>query len=260
MERPFVNNVDKFLSEFIKSMGGALVSEVLPIEPGFKNCDYYFEAENVLAELKCLEKDIFSDEDYERNERLIDKWLTKGIIKKIDLVPLLLKRKEVPQECLMEVLNLCRRTYETAIEKAHKQLKQTNEKLGNEKTQKVLFICNDGNYFLDDEKAYRLICTILAIRQEWNIDCFVLFTINQVSRVPGSDLDFSFWAPCYGDKAPDDLQSFINRLGTAFNEYYNKKFNIVETIHCKFDDVDSGLKAIGEQKHIPKNIIYKENS
>src|ERR1700752_622499 len=168
MERPFVSNVEEFVNDFIKSVGGELVGDKIKLEDSVKNCDYFFEKENVLAELKCFEKDMFSEEDSERNERLIDKWLNEGLINKTDFIQMFLGKKHLPQECMMELLMLWRRYYETAIKKAHKQVTSTNKLLGNSSTKKVLFLCNDGNYFLSDVHAFRTISLLLAMNQEWD--------------------------------------------------------------------------------------------
>ena len=256
MERPFVSNVEEFINGFIKAASGSLVIDRVSGKPAFKNCDYFFEKENVLIELKCLEKDIFSDTDYERNERLYDKWLSNGILKKVDLIPIMLGRKDVPKECLVEIVALCRRTFESCIEKASEQLNATKKEIGNDRTWKVLFICNDGNYFLDDLKTWGLISTILGIRTEWEIDCCVLFTVNQASRSPESDLDITFWAPSYRSEEPDGLESFINKIGEELFTYYNTKFGITDSRHTKYPSVDEGLEAIKKQKHIPNEVIY----
>lgn len=259
MERPFVKNVEEFLNEFIKSADGELVSEKIELQDGVLNCDYFFEKENILAELKCFEKDMFSEEDSERNERLIDKWLNEGFINKSDFIQMFMGKKHLPSECMMELLMLCRRYYETAIKKAHKQVVSTNKLLGNSSTKKVLFLCNDGNYFLSDVHALRTISLILAMNKAWDFDCCVLFTVNQVSRISDNDLDYSFWAPVYKEEESNDgLQEFINDLGEKLHHFYNNKFGITETEHNIYPDKAEGLEAMSKQKHIPKEIIYKK--
>lgn len=214
--------------------------------------------ENILIELKCLEKDLFSDKDYERNERLLDKWMTDGIIRKVDIIPIMLGKKQLPTECSDELLQLCRNTFQTIIKKANRQLRETKKKIGNTKTENVLLICNDGNYFLSDIAMYEVMNHVLASIPELEIDCFVLFTVNQTSRVPDNDIDWSFWAPSYNTKATDQLNAFINDFGKYFYDFYNSKFGLVNSEHIEYDNVNTGLEAIKKQKHIPKEIIYKK--
>jgi hypothetical protein len=258
MERPFVNDIEAFITEFVKSIGGKTVIETVDKQPDFNNADFIFEKENILIELKCLEKDLFSDKDFERNERLIDKWLSEGKLRKVDMIPMMLGKKQLPKECQMELLLLCRNTLQTIIKKGNRQLRETRKQIGNEKTEKVLFICNDGNYFLSDILAFDLINHIHALLPESEIDCFVLFTVNQTSRIPNSEIDWSCWMPAYGSKASDNLCSFINDFGKRFHEFYNFKFNITNSEHRVYNDPTTGYEAIREHKHIPKEIIYKK--
>ena len=258
MERPFVKNVEEFFTEFVKSMEGKTVIDKIGKQPAFANADYVFEKENILIELKCLEKDLFSEKDFDRNERLFDKWLSEGKLKKVDIIPIMLVKKAIPFECLEELLQLCRNTLQTIIKKANRQLRETKKEIGNEKTEKVLLICNDGNYFLSDQQAFDVINHIHASLPELEIDCFVLFTVNQTSRIPNNELDWAFWAPAYNVNASDALCNFINELGKNFHNFYCSKFGITDTEHREFPDPVKGIEAIKEHKHIPKEIIYKK--
>ena len=256
MERPFVKNVEDFLTKFIRSVGGQRVDEVIANAQDFENADYFFPNENIVLELKTLEKDLFSDEDIERNERLIDKWFTDGILNKVDILPILLGRKKLPRACVDEIIKLCSRTFQKIIEKANKQLRETKNKLGNAETQRILMVCNDGNFFLNNQKLHALLCNILGRRKEIEIEGLVYFTVNQASVIPGSDLDWGIWVPAYGDTANDTLHLFVNDLGRKFHDFYCKELNITVTEHREYPGFEEGMKAVEETKYIPKDVIY----
>jgi hypothetical protein len=258
MDRPFVNDIEEFVSRFILTANGQTVVDYLKYTPDFENADFIFKDENVLIELKCLEKDIFSDEDFERNEALLEKWFSEGILNKADIIPVILGRKPIPQECLLEILKLSRRTFQKVIEKANKQLRITKEKIGNVETQKVLMICNDGNYFFDNATLISLLFNIVATRKEIDIDCVIYFTVNQSSRISNSELDWAVWVPAYNDEAREGLGTFINALGGKFNNFCNKELGIEITDHRVFPNLSEGAEAIKEMRYIPKNEIYKK--
>ncbi|GAB3166722.1 hypothetical protein [Telluribacter humicola] len=258
MERPFVNNVEDFITKFVHSTNGQLVSEYLNSTPDFENADYFFKSDNIIIELKCLEKDLFSDEDFERNERLIDRWIEEKLITKSDIIAIFLRKKQIPEKCLQEMFKLARRTFQKVIEKANKQLRETKTKAGNADTKKVLMICNDGNYLFPNALLFSLVCDIISTRKEIDIDCTVYFTVNQVSFIPNSDLDWGLWLPAYGENANEHLHQFINDLGLKFNNFYNDTFGIENTEYRDFPDTEVGINAISEMNYIPKDVIYKQ--
>ncbi len=240
-------------------LGGKRIDEIDSNAQDFMNADYFFQYENIVLELKTLEKDLFSDEDFERNERLLDKWFADGTLNKVDIIPILCGRKGLPQSCLAEIIKLCSRTFQKIIEKANKQLKETKEKLGNEETQRIVMICNDGNFFLDHKNLFGLLCSILDRRKEIEIEGLVYFTVNQSSVIPDNDLDWSIWAPAYGDTATDDLHLFVNELGRKFHEFYCKEFNLPITEHREYPGFEEGVAAIQEMRYIPKEVIYPKS-
>jgi hypothetical protein len=259
-DRPFIENVEDFITEFINSVGGKTVVEKNGGKCDFLNADYIFEKENVIAELKCLEKDIFSDEDFERNERLMEKWFDDGTLRKVDIIPIFLNRKQIPESCLVEIDKLTRRTYQKIIHKANKQLHETKNKLGNEKTMKFLMLCNDGNYFLSHKDILSIACNLLATRKEWNIDCLIYFTVNQGSMFELRDLDRHVWVPFYGfeDEEGNTTQQFVNQLGRDFWKFMNEKFGYEISEHQEIEEFEKGMETTSKLKYIPKDIIFRK--
>src|SRR3712207_2463861 len=50
--------VEPTFDAFVRSVGGRLVSEMLPKSPDFENADYLFSEPKVIAELKQLDNDL----------------------------------------------------------------------------------------------------------------------------------------------------------------------------------------------------------
>lgn len=256
MERPFVKDIEGFVNDFIKSKNGKRVDEILR-DANFANADYYFEDLNIFIELKTLEKDLFSDDDLERNERLLDKWISEKIISKADILAIFLRKKELPEACLQEMYQLARRTFQKIIEKANKQLHQTVEKIGNKDSQKILMLCNDGNYLFPHQLLFTLAFSIIKDRKEIDIDCAVYFTVNQTSRLPNSELEWRIWVPAYDETAHENLHPFVNELGKDFNNYYNQKFQIPVIDNKELSSFESGIEVIEKMTYVPKSHIYK---
>lgn len=258
MERPFVNDIENFMTEFVNSVEGETVMSIVGPSPDFDNADYYFKKENVLIELKCFEKDPFSKGDGDKTVRFMTKWLEKGFIKVEDLFSYTSGNRSLPEECIQDMIQSCRKTFEEAIRKGNRQLRETKNRIGNDKTLKVLLLCNDGNYFLNEAGTFAIINDIFASRKDLEVDCFVLYTINQVSRMPNDDIDWMLWYPSYHISSPDELCAFINWLGVEFNTFYNTKFGITNAASMDHKDRESAEKTLKSQSYIPKSIIYKD--
>lgn len=258
MDRPFENNIEQLITEFIRLAGGKTLIEYLGYEPDFLNADYFFQNENIIIELKCLEKNIFSEiDDKEKNEVLFNTWLNKGLIAKSDIIPIFLNRKDLPFECLNDVLESTRNSFQRILKKANKQLRTTKEKIGNIDTKKFLMICNDGNYFLSHDGILQMIYNILSVRSEMDINCVIYFTVNQAAFIPNSDLDWHLWVPAYDcDEEENDMAEFVNDLGRDFNNFILQRFKIKNSEHIEIPDTKSGINKIKEMQYIPKDVIY----
>lgn len=68
LQRPEPIPVEEFFNEFVLEFGGELVSNLMPQNTNLpRNADYLFRKDLVVCELKCLEKDLFNnDDDVER--------------------------------------------------------------------------------------------------------------------------------------------------------------------------------------------------
>lgn len=261
MERAFIKDVEQFVIQYVRFCGGKTLTEYLggKLNDGIKNADFYFEKEDVIIELKCLQKDIFSDMDFERNEKLIDKWLVNGTLRKVDLIPIMLGRKIIPDICIDEILHLTRNSFQTLLKKANKQLRVSKKEIGNEATKKVLMVCNDGNYFLSHGQIYHLICTLMLDQTNLDIDAFIYFTLNQSSQYDGDERDIHVWLQAYQDMEKDpQLVTFIDQLSKRYYQYCVDTLDIENSELTKIEDPHEGLNMIKKLTYIPKNEIYKE--
>lgn len=98
-------------NEFVVSVGGELIEELLPNNDGRKRADYLFRSPLLIAELKCLEQEI-NMMDYARKlQDRINSWTRRGLIRVYGRVQLDIRR--LPKQCQYEWLEL----YERPIQK-----------------------------------------------------------------------------------------------------------------------------------------------
>ena len=259
LERPKNLDVEKTFNQFVIEQGGKLVVQLLSkIET--LNADYSFETPDVIAELKCFQKDIFgSEDDIERFGLLVSKWVTKGYIKKEDEFKTLLGANELPIECKRELIERATKTIDSVIYKADKQIIETKKILGRPQAYGLLLLANNGNYFFQNAQFLSVICDLMQRKYlNSSIDGFVFFTINQTTRIPGSDLDWNIWIPSYrGDSDDMTLSNFVDTLGYQFQNVFLPKVTGVQLSERITGSIKDNSEKIREMEYIPKRIIYK---
>lgn len=246
--------VESFFNDFVKDFGGELVSEIIGHSTTFKNADYLFRKENVIAELKCLKKNLFEDKEYSyKFNQLTSRWIDKGLINGSQLLQWLFGREILPQKCYKDIIKLAKPQIERALHKANKQIKETKEYFNLKDAKGLVLIANDGNYAFENKHFFLLICEILQMPQFKNsvIDGYVYFTVNMTARIPDNKLDLSIWAPLYREEKTM-LTDFVNDLGDKFCKYHLNFIGEPLDNHTKHENPDTMFKM----KSIPKN-YYK---
>lgn len=261
LKRPDNVNVEDFFSEYVEYFGGQVVSKTDLNLVDRPNADYLFKKENIVAELKCFQKDLFNnEEDIPRIFNFLNSWVEKKLIKQGDKIKIILGSKKLPQECYADLLNACTKTIDRAIHKANKQIQESKRTFSIPNAKGLLLLCNDGNYFVQNDVFIGLIANLMARKyMDSDIDGFVYFTLNQVAKMPNSKLDWHLWVPSYRNEKDNQLGNFVNELGYKFqNDYYTMKTGIKPSDKFISDDFEAGIDAVKSMKHIPKEIIYKK--
>ena len=258
--RPNPVDVEQSFNQFVIKIGGQLVTSRVSNQIVTDNADYCFENPSVIAELKCFQKDLFNnDEDILRLFSYFEKWKAKKLINEGDEFKLILGAKKLPNECWPDLLASASKTIERAIHKGNKQIRETKLFLNKPDAKGLLLLCNDGNYFIKNNMYLSLICDILLRKyHESEIDGFVYFTYNQTSRIPESELDWQLWFPGYRDSEDKILSTFVNQMGSKFNDYFAESTGIPTTTHKKIDSLVQAKDIIDKMKYIPKEIIYNK--
>jgi len=258
LRRPLPINVEETMNQFVQYLEGALITDIVKDISGL-NADYYFDRQDVIAELKCFKKDLFSNEDdKDRLSELIEVWIKKDFLKHDELPEILIGKKSLPKECSDELIKAAAKTIERAIHKAIKQIKHTRILLNKPNSKGLIFLVNDGNYFLSHSHFIGLTASIISRKfSKEPFDAFIYLTINQVAAFSENDLDRQIWVPCYITDDTDNLGDFIDESGNKFfQEFMPSVTGIYPTEHIKIKDFEEGMKTLEKLKHIPKDIAF----
>lgn len=261
LSRPENVNVEDFFNEYVEYFGGQVVSKNEQNLIDRPNADYLFKNENVVAELKCFQKDLFNtEEDIPRFFSFLNKWEERKLIEQGDKIKIICGTKQLPQECYFDLLNACTKTIDRALHKANKQIQESKRTFSIPNAKGLVLLCNDGNYFVQNDIFIGLIANLMSRKYlESDIDGFVYFTLNQVSTIPNSQLDWHLWIPSYRDENDEDFGNFVNELGYKFqNDFYTLKTGIKPSDKIIIDDFEKGINTAKSMKHIPKDIIFKK--
>ncbi len=242
MQEPPQLHIESSFNEFVKEFDGELVSELLPPNPSFENADYLFKKDNVVAELKCLEKDILDGTDFNAKvNALYDGWVRKGLVRQRWGI-FELNTANLPLQCQREVHGLLKTPIQRTIEKANRQIKETKKYFDLPDAAGLLLLANDGMYSLESAHIIDIACKILADKYS-AIDGLVYLTVNMRAMKPGYERDVNLWVPKYRDYKESFIK-MVDRMAEAWGQFYAKKIGQDVPIHVLESDDQITLDSV----------------
>lgn len=224
--------IEPLLNEFVTSVGGELVSELIPSSPDFRNADYLFRSHRVVAELKSLREDFALPEKLsDKHLELWKKWATEGDVKFRHIF----RTNELPKEKRRQLTRLYSEPIRRVLKKANRQLRTTAHKLGIAEPTNLLLIANDGLYSLEANLVIGIIAQLLE-REFSSIHGFVYFTVNRYVELPIDNFAHHLWIPLYSETAHDDLVDFVDDLGVKWFDFLGEKIGGWENPLIQTDD------------------------
>lgn len=237
----------------VRHCGGICLDDILPPDPGFKNADFYFEAENVVGELKCIEKDPLADPAFE--EKLIrvhSNWVAQGLIQPPQNGRLIFDTRILPERCSLDLLALLKRKLEDSyVRGANKQIKATRARLGKPDAKGLLFLANEGNPLFSPSVMSNLLHHSFR-RYHSAINQVIMFSGSLLADVPGVENSAFFWANgVIEGREPLDCQ-LLAKLSSTWGEYLAKTHGVdrrysfdAESTPCEMVD---GIK-LNKKRH-----------
>jgi hypothetical protein len=214
--------IEKTFDDFITSMGGQKVSNLLGNNLNFSNADYIFISKKIILELKEIQTEFLSTPRFyqEFNELNIRLYHENPNFK-----PHLFGGKEkYPDWYVLSYYKIARPPISRILKKANKQIKETKTHFKITSNSGVLLLVNDGFTNIPPLIFINLICDLL-INSYSNIDCFVYITVNSYVIINNSDTPSLVWAPLYSEKCESFLHNFINNFGARWRDYIDKFVN-----------------------------------
>ena len=182
MQRPVA--IEDNFSAFVRQFGGEVVTDILGPSPNHPNADYYFPAQRVIAELKCLEEDKREDEQLQAKvQALFENWMADRTIPMYFGDTVRVESKSLPPACQHALLEVYKTPIQRKILKANKQIKATAERLRLQNYHGLLLLANDGNYAIEADAVMYLAWRVLG-RSFQNITNIVYFTVNMPATHP----------------------------------------------------------------------------
>jgi hypothetical protein len=223
LEFPRVN-VEEALATCVEAVGGQVLDRVLGSARPFKNADYYFPHEQVVAELKVLTEDILHKEDFRRaTSDLYARWMREGKVERGPPGRRVLRSQDLPAECAREWLGLLgSRLKRSTIKKANKQIRDTKEHLQVPDAVGLLIIANDGNFAFKPDVLFHLLAHSLKGCYR-SIDALIFFTANEPLRLPGFEQEgANLWTNLVVEGRRPLPVGFSGRLGSEWYRLYSE--------------------------------------
>lgn len=211
--------VEKTFEAFVVQYGGELVSKLISNNNPLKNADYLFRTPLVVAELKIVERDAFTENDKEKLERLFHSWVQRRLIGPA-FGTVRIELRKLPAPCQQEWLKLHMAPWKKKLENANKQIKRTKAVLKLENACGILFLCDDAVHSFPPEDVLGFFARTLQSRKPdgtqiySHIDRIVYFSVNP-KTVTREGVGLNFWMPGYRQPTEDQT---INRFLDNFRE------------------------------------------
>jgi len=196
--------------------GGQLIRDLMHSSGKMPlNADYLFAGDNVIAELKCLEKNPMEASDWP--PRLAKAFNATG--HSFSDLGYLVRGQPMPENVRVKLFNWLRDAIRSVVKKGNRQIRATKRELCKVDAKGILLIANDRNYGFGPEAMMSVISDAAAQLNDSHLDAVVYFTPNVFHRVSNSDVAWIIWEPRYRDVTDVPLSQFVNDLGRKWNEH-----------------------------------------
>jgi hypothetical protein len=211
-------DIEPSFNEFVLAFrGGRLIRDLMPDASKMPlNADYLFPNDNIIAELKCLEKNPVDGPDWQ--SRVVRAFQSTGYSFD-DLMECVDHGKSVPAPVRAKLIHWLRQALRGVVKAGNRQLRQSKRDLKRADAKGVLLIANDNHYGFAPDALLALISDGVALLKDNHVDALVYFTPNVFHRREGSDVAWVLWEPRYRDDTDDGLAEFVNDLGRKWNDY-----------------------------------------
>jgi hypothetical protein len=225
---------ETILDGCVAASGGVRISSIVGPNPSFANADYLFEADNVVAELKSLQKDFLSDAATdEKMHALYNQWVRTGKVNS-GYGRAEIRTDQLSVECARQLTGVFRAPFETGIlKKANRQIRETKKHFNRSDALGLLFLANDGNSALDPEMTIYILHHALKTKFS-QIDHVIYFSANFTIRLPGRAQDLLPFISVRLEKRREIDRDLFERLFRNWSQV------IDQALGCRMPMIDVG--------------------
>jgi hypothetical protein len=212
------------MNRFVRNFGGELVSNLVGTRsPPFANADYWFEQDNVVAELKCLAEDDSREARIRKNvQKLFDSFHRSGRmpypkfwgVRRINST-------DCPPAFQRALYRLLAQPLKGRLRKANQQIRETRKHLGKDDAYGLVLLANDGHYHLEPAQFRHAVD--VALGKDFSaIEGLILFTVNLLSTGPGVEPHASHinvWMPCSRVGHREISDEFLRRFQEGWTQH-----------------------------------------
>lgn len=212
--------VEETWREFVTTVGGQVVDELVPEPRTFQNADFLFPSSGVVAELKEIETEFHQSATFRTGFHSL---LARVMKEDPSWRPALLGGSgKYPRWFTRELVRLFRPPISRILKKGNRQIRETKAHFNVSGNCGMLIMVNDGFTSLEPHFVRSLACSLLVDSYS-SIDCFLYTTLNRYVEVEGSDIPRLVWFPSYSDRIPESLVSVVNDLGRSWFQFLERK-------------------------------------
>lgn len=242
-------NTEAEFDACVKSIGGVKVSDLFQGSPSFSNADYLFRDYNIVAELKCLSKDMARDMALQKKFELIIRrhWAESKMIV-FGTCPM--TTDQLSPNCTKEIAELYRKPIRDVMQKANKQIRETKSELNIESAHGLLILVNDNNTAIDPRRIDWILGETFKRDRLSSIDSVLFLTLNLTATHPKFNTNFLVWFEMCRDQGVTCQHGFYESLRNAvYGRWRNilgqnigmvKFINENDVYEMKYNDGDSG--------------------
>jgi hypothetical protein len=211
-------DIEPTFDGFVPSFrNGQLIRDLMPDTGKMPlNADYLFADDNVIAELKCLEKNPMEAADWP--PRLAKAFRSTGHSFS-HLMGYLVRGEPMPVAVRAKLVHWMRDAIRSVIKGGNRQIRSSKRELGRPDAKGVLLVANDHNYGFGPEAMLAVISDAAARLDNNHVDAVVYFTPNVFHRKPSSDVAWLLWDPEYRDTNDVLLSEFVNDMGRKWGDH-----------------------------------------
>lgn len=223
---------------------GAIVSDDAKRPDRASNADYWFPDDNVVAELKCMSANYFSDKAFmEWLSRAYQSWVAKGLAPRLYTRTAKINLANLDPRCYQEVLGFVKKRLERSFKQASKQIKATKAAQGANAATGLLLLVNDGNFGV----VPAMVETIAArcLPKYSGISTVIYFSVNMPMSAPNINVDLLPW--CIWSKSsvrPPVPEEFLDRVRDHWHKRYESIVGESIGVLSGTDDALLGMEYI----------------